>query len=88
MRGHGADAGEFDVVVTDEPGDRLLGHGLGVAVDEEHLVPGWCQSLKYEHPQMWHVVVCDFVIRVIKKDIHIKTLRLKLSEGRSVSYHF
>ena len=67
---HGSDPHQFDFVFLDEPRHLLLADGLGIPIDQEHLMLRWSQGFENEHPEMGHVVPRHLVIGVIEQDIH------------------
>jgi hypothetical protein len=68
--GHRADSNQANILFADKSCDARLIHGLCVSVDQNDFVAGGSQRLEKKHPQMWHEIARDPIIRVVQQYPH------------------
>jgi hypothetical protein len=67
---HGADTDQIDGLILHELDKLRVIHGLRVAVQQDDFVRRWRSRLQQKHPQMWHEIASDSIVRIVKKDFH------------------
>ena len=68
--GHGADSDQPDILAEHELNQFGVGHRLGIAVDQNHLVAAGRKRLQQEHPEVRHEILRDAVVGVIEQNPH------------------
>src|SRR5438067_496079 len=84
--GHGSNPDQADFLLLNEPYQFLVGHWLGVSVNQQYLVTCWRQRFKQKHPEVRHEVARHAIIRVVQKDFHNAWLGLNktLAENEEI----
>ena len=62
---HGADSHQPDSLLESELDQFGIGHGLGIAVDQQDFMAGRRKRLQQEHPEVRHEVLGHAVVGVI-----------------------
>src|ERR1039457_575095 len=68
--GHCADSNKIDCPIFHELDKLRIVHWFRVAVQQNYFVLRRRSRLKQKHPQMWHEVAGDAVIRIVEKNSH------------------
>ena len=78
---HGADPHQSDFLIQSVLHQLGIGHRLGVAINQQYFIAGWCQGLQQKHPKVRHEVLGHAVIGVIQQNFQ----RFSRSSPRQVA---
>jgi hypothetical protein len=80
--GHGTDTDQIDALIPHELDKLRIVHRFRVAIQQNDFMRWRRSRLEQEHPQMWHEVAGDSIVRIVKKNFHIYGFRMWTHSSR------